>query len=148
MTPPASSSLKVRLGIASILALLALLLTAAEAVTGGADISAPGAGRSAKEAAITAAVDSLYALYGVDVSHIRSWKATAGGGRTGRTEVKIPVEPGFRSLEFNHALATACAPLGAGVVATERSKENSVTMHIVLGGTTVRSLRFVPEAGR
>jgi hypothetical protein len=30
----------------------------------------------------------------------------------------------------------------------ERSKENSVTMHVVRGGITIRSLWFVPDAGR
>jgi hypothetical protein len=34
------------------------------------------------------------------------------------------------------------------VIATERTKENSVTMHIVRGGTTVRSITLVTDTGR
>lgn len=141
-------SLRTRLRIASGLALSALLLTAAELAGGGSTPGeTPGARRAADEAVI-AAIDSLCPLYGIDVSRARTWKATAAGVPTGRIEEKIPVPPGFRSLEFNHALAVRIAPFGAGIVATERSKENSVTMHVVRGGTTIRSLSFVPDAGR
>jgi hypothetical protein len=35
------------------------------------------------------------------------------------------------------------APFGAHVVGTERTRENTVTMHIVWAGTTVRSMAFV-----
>ena len=149
MTSPAIAlPLRRRLLVASGLALCALLLSGAGLVTGGrSPAETPGA-RRGDEAGITAAIDSLCRLYAIDVRLIRSWKATAGGEPTGRIEEKIPVDPGFRSLEFNHALALRIAPFGAGVVATERSKENSVTMHVVRGGTTIRSLWFVPDAGR
>ncbi len=140
--------LRKRLVIASGLALCAIVLTAAGLVTrGNVPAGTPG-GRRGAEAGIAAAIDSLCPLYSIDARLIRSWKATAAGEPTGRIEEKIPVDPGFRSLEFNHALAARIAPFGAFVVATERSKENSVTMHIVCGGTTIRSLWFVPDAAR
>jgi hypothetical protein len=142
------SPLGTRLAIASGLALCALLLTAAELAGGGSPRTETPAGRRAADAAVTAAIDSLCPLFGVDASLARTWKASAAGVQTGRIEERIPVPPGFRSLEFNHALAVRIAPLGAGIVATERSKENSVTMHVVRGGTTIRSISFVPEAGR
>ncbi|HEX7574074.1 MAG TPA: hypothetical protein VF514_13360 [Bacteroidota bacterium] len=149
MTPlPIPSPLRRRLVIASGLALCTILLTAAGLITGGRVSSETPAARKAAEAGIAAAIDSLCPLYAIDVRLIRSWKATAAGEPTGRIEEKIPVDPGFRSLEFNHALALRIAPFGAGVVATERSKENSVTMHVVRGGATIRSLWFVPDAGR
>jgi hypothetical protein len=135
--------------IASGLALCAILLTAAGLITG--EESRPSetpAGRKAAEAGIAAAIDSLCHLYAIDARLVRTWKASAAGEPTGRIEEKIPVDPGFRTLEFNHALAVRIAPFGAGVVATERSKENSVTMHVVRGGATIRSLWFVPDAGR
>lgn len=149
MTPlPIAPPLRRRLVTASVLALCAILLSAAGLITRGRGPSeTPGARRSA-EAGIAAAIDSLCPLYAIDAHLIRSWKATAAGEPTGRIEERIPVGPGFRSLEFNHALAARIAPFGAGVVATERSKENSVTMHVVRGGATIRSLWFVPDAGR
>ena len=149
MTPlPVAPPLRRRLVIASGLALCAVLLTAAGQFTGGRAPSETAAGRREAEAGIAAAIDSLCPLYAIDARLIRSWKATAAGEPTGRIVEKIPVDPGFRSLEFNHALAARIAPFGAFVVATERSKENSVTMHIVCGGTTIRSLWFVPDAAR
>jgi len=149
MTPPVlSPGLRRRLVIASGLALCALALTAAALMTAGnARAESPGARRAAG-AGIARTIDSLYTIYGIDRGLVRTWKATAAGEPTGRIEEKIPVGPGFRSLEFNHALASGIAPFGAEVVATERSKENSVTMHIVCGGMTVRSLSFVPDTPR
>jgi hypothetical protein len=134
--------------IACGLALCAILLTGAGLITQRRVFSETPAGRRSAEARIAAAIDSLCSLYAIDARLIRSWKATAAGEPTGRIEEKIPVNPGFRSLEFNHALVLRIAPFGAGVVATERSKENSVTMHVVREGTTIRSLWFVPDAGR
>jgi hypothetical protein len=149
MTPgTAPAPLRRHIIIASCLALCAILLSAAELVTGGSvDRETPGARKSA-EAGIAAAIDSISPAFGIDAHLIRRWKATAAGEPTGRIEEKIPAPPGFRSLEFNHALARAVAPFGARVVATERSKENIVTMHVVRGGVTIRSLLFVPDAVR
>jgi hypothetical protein len=145
---PLSGALRRRLVIAAGLALCALALTAAGKIAGGNPRPETPAARRAAEAGLVRAIDSLCPLYGIDRGLIRTWKATAAGEPTGRIEEKIPVGAGFRSLEFNHALSSGIAPFGAGVVATERSKENSVTMHIVFGGVTVRSLSFVPDAGR
>jgi hypothetical protein len=143
-----SPGLRKRLVSASVLAILALLLTAAGVIGGGAPRPVNAAARHAAESGIAAVLDSLFPSFGIDPRTVRSWKATAAGGPTGRIESRIQVAPGFRSLEFNHALAGRIAPFGAGVVATERSKENTVTMHIVREGTTIRSLSFVPEPVR
>jgi hypothetical protein len=140
--------LRRRLAIACVLALCAILLTGAGLITAGRVFPETPAGRRSAEAGIAAAIDSLCHLYAIDARLVRTWKASAAGEPTGRIEEKIPVDPGFRTLEFNHALAVRIAPFGAGVVATERSKENSVTMHVVRGGATIRSLWFVPDAGR
>ncbi len=145
---PLSVPLRRRLLMASGLALCALVLTVAGLVGAAAPPAESPEARRAAESGIASAIDSLMAPYGIDARLIRSWKATTAAGPTGRIEEKIPAPAGFRSLEFNHALASRIAPFGAGVVATERSKENSVTMHIVRGGVTVRSLWFVPDAGR
>jgi hypothetical protein len=143
-----SPGLRKRLLSASILACAALVLTAAGMIRGGTHRTVDPAARRAAESGIAAALDSLFPAFGIDAGTVRSWKATAAGGPTGRIEARIKVPPGFRSLEFNHALARRIAPFGAGVVATERSKENTVTMHIVRDGMTIRSLSFVPEPAR
>jgi hypothetical protein len=49
----------------------------------------------------------------------------------------------FLSLNFNHDLNSELASLDTHVVGTERSKENTVVMHLVHNGRTVRSLIFV-----
>ena len=136
-----------RLALAGGLALCALLLTAAEVITRGGVPAGGEAPRRTAEARIAATIDSLLPQFGIAPGSARTWKATAAGGPTGRTEQKVSVPPAFRSLEFNHALASAIARVGAGVVAVERSKDNSVTMHIVRGGMTIRSIRFVTQSG-
>jgi len=147
--PGVAPPLRLRLLVASGLAAVALVLTVAGLFgSTGSRQAEPESARRGAEAGIAAAIDSLCPVYGIDAGRIRSWKATAAGSPTGRIESRIPVPAGFRSLEFNHALASRIAPLGAGVVATERSKENSVTMHVVRGGVTIRSLSFVPDAVR
>jgi hypothetical protein len=47
------------------------------------------------------------------------------------------VPPEFSTLEFNSALQTRLLPYGARVIATERTREKSVTMSIVRNGQTV-----------
>jgi hypothetical protein len=144
---PLSVPFRRRLMIASGLALAALVLTVVGLVGPSAFRSAePESARRAAESGIAASIDSLCPAFGIDAGRIRSWKATAAGAPTGRIEEKIPVPEGFRSLEFNHALALRISAFGAGVVATERTKENTVTMHVVRGGVTIRSLSFVPDA--
>jgi hypothetical protein len=57
----------------------------------------------------------------------------------------VLVPPEFDSIEFNHTLARRMAPAGAKVVATERSKEATVTMHVVVHGATIYSLSMVTD---
>jgi len=130
-----------RLGLAAALGCGALVLSIA--LTSAR--RAPRPAGSDAGGACAAIVDSLLGRYGVDRDGIRTWAAKAGGEPTGRIEEHIPVPASFRSLEFNHALARRLAPLGMSVVATERSRDNAVTMHIVRGGVTIRSLAFAPD---
>ena len=46
----------------------------------------------------------------------------------------------FASVEFNHKLSQQILPFGARVAATERSKENVVTMHVVNDGVIIRTI--------
>jgi hypothetical protein len=92
---------------------------------------------------INRAVDSLLVLYGIDQSAVRTWQVTMPDKRVARMEQRIIVSPQFASVRFNHDLNTAVGAFQARVAATERVKENSVTMHIVRSGRTIRSMAFV-----
>ena len=132
-----------RLALAAALAAGALVLSLARTAAPRVPPAVPAGDAAGREAG--AAVDSLLGRFGVGRETIRTRGAKAGGEPTGRIEERIPVPPGFRSLEFNHALARRLAPLGMSVVATERSKDDAVTMHIVRGGVTIRSLAFTQD---
>jgi hypothetical protein len=133
------SGIAYRLIVAGILAVLASVLSVLESVP-------PEGVRSglppAKEAAIEGVVDTLFARYGITGRDVRSWRILARDKRPLRMEQRILVGRDFPSLWFNYELQTMLSPLGAGVIATERSKDNIVTMHIVRQGRTIRSMAF------
>ena len=92
---------------------------------------------------IASVVDTLLARNGIAKTAVRIWHAKAAGEPIARIEERIQVGRSFLSLNFNHDLNAELAGLDAHVVATERSKENTVVMHLVHDGRTVRSLIFV-----
>ncbi len=94
---------------------------------------------------VATAIDTLLKSHGIDPGEARVWTAPGPGKTSGRVEERVIVPPSFVSLDFNHRLNLALAPFGAQVVATERTRENTVTMHIVSHGKTVRSLILVRE---
>ncbi|MEW6509382.1 MAG: hypothetical protein AB1428_00335 [Bacteroidota bacterium] len=135
-------AVRVRIVVALLLAVAALLLTGAQ--QSGTIQNRPESVEERRKsvAAITSAVDTLLAHYGVDRSAGTVWRPKAAGRSTGRIEQRFTVDPSFLSISFNHDLNLLLTPLGARVVATERGKEQIITMHIVRGGTTVRSITF------
>jgi len=100
------------------------------------------------DARISAILDSLYGRFGVDRSTIRSRAVKAGGVLTGRKEQRVLVARDFDAIQFNVALGRAHSGTGAHVVASEQSREATVTMHIVSSGTTIWSVSLAPEAAR
>ncbi len=108
---------------------------------------APSAGMGgdpvARAAQIARALDSTLARYGIERSDVRTWQVRTPVKRFARMEQRVMVGPDFLSLQFNHDLQKRLEPLGARVVATERARENIVTMHIVDDGMTVRSIAFL-----
>jgi hypothetical protein len=93
------------------------------------------------------AVDALFLRYGIDMSGVTTWRVTTPDRRFSRMEQRVFVTPRFLSLQFNHDLASLIAPAGARVIGTERAKEQIVTLHIVSGGLTIRSIAFVTRVG-
>jgi hypothetical protein len=91
---------------------------------------------------IEAAVDTMFSRYGISRSSVRTWNVLSADKKPLRVAQQIQVPRGFPSLVFNDQLQRLLEPVEARVFATERSRDNIVTMHIVLHGQTVRSLAF------
>jgi hypothetical protein len=106
-------------------------------------IRARAAAASPEEIART--VDQAVAERRGETAGSRVWKVRFPGTTFTRTEQRVMVPREFDTIEFNHALVMRLAPLGANVVATERTKEATVTMHVVAGGATVYSLSLVTD---
>ena len=124
-----------------LIVLLAAAVVLAGLLAGGshAQQPAPAPGEIAR------AVEQALAAQREGVSGGRTWTVRIPGTTLTRTEKRVSVPREFDSIEFNHTLSKHLAPLGAHVVATERSKEATVTMHIVAGGETVYSVSFVTD---
>jgi hypothetical protein len=98
------------------------------------------ADRRKAEAGISRAVDTTLARHGVTGKDRRRWTPQVAGTPAVRIAERVQVAQGFPGLEFNKELSDRLRPFGAHVVATERTKESTVTYHIVRGGVTLRSL--------
>jgi hypothetical protein len=98
---------------------------------------------SSMAASVQEAIDTLFDRYGIERSGIKTWRILSAAKKPVRVEQRIPVTKEFPSLVFNFELQRMLQPLGAQVFATERSKDNIVTMHVIHGGLTVRSMAFV-----
>jgi hypothetical protein len=97
--------------------------------------------------AVDNAVSSLLAQHGVAPGMVRTWRVSSPRKQEFRIEQRVRVSPGFVSIEFNHALGQMLAPYDITVSATERTRERTVTMHLVLGGAVVRTITFVMDPG-
>jgi hypothetical protein len=134
-----------KLTVAS-LTLAAIALAIADFLPAGVLSGGSGQHRSAfpsEEPGIRAAIDTTLSRFGIDRESVHTWRVQVPGMKSGRVESRVIVPPAFASLAFNHELNNHLAQYGAHVVATERSREQSVTMHIVKDGVTVRSMTFV-----
>jgi len=127
----------------------ALVMTVAAALLLFLDVQSPPATQSrsasispAASGGIQAAVDSMLRRHGISRSAVRTWNVLSLEKKVLRVAQQIEVPRDFPSLVFNDQLQRMLEPVEAHVVATERLKDNSVTMHIVCGGRTVRSLVF------
>lgn len=131
-----------RLGAVIVLTLAAVLLytldtSPAEPAARRAEQISPSA-----KTALHAIVDSMLNRYGVPRSAVRTWNVLSIDRRPIRMAQQIEVPRAFPSLVFNAQMQRMLEPIEAHVFATERSKDNTVTMHIVWHGQTIRSLAF------
>jgi hypothetical protein len=86
---------------------------------------------------LNAHIDSVCVLFGLDPRSGRTRRAKEENGSPAHSERRFRVPPDFSTLEFNSALQTRLLPSGARVIATERTREQSVNMSIIRNGQTV-----------
>jgi hypothetical protein len=88
-------------------------------------------------------VDTLLERHRIDLSWMKSWSVFTPDRRFIREERRIQVPARFISLDFNHDLSRKLAQYDLAVVATERTKESAVVMHVIDRGMVIQSLKFV-----
>lgn len=93
-------------------------------------------------AGIDQVIDTLLVRYHVGLRTVRTWSVLTPEKSVLRRESRIDVPPAFLSIGFNHDLSGEMAPFGARVIATEHSKEQTVTMHVRKDGVVIRTLVF------
>lgn len=91
---------------------------------------------------IESTVEKLFAQYGIDGKSIKTRKVASGDGTFSRVERRVAVAPVFNTLSFNHDLNIAIVETGATVIATEKTEDKSVTMHIKQDGIILQSIVF------
>ena len=94
---------------------------------------------------INTVIDSLLNRYQIDSKWIKSWSVLTQNRRFIREQKSIFVPPDFISLDFNHDLSRELARFDVHVVATERTKESTVSMHIVSNDMIIESISFVVQ---
>ena len=131
--------------VAGVLAGCALILFLADrpTLTVGGAASRPRLPGPGGAPAVHDVIDSLFARYRIDRGSIKTWRVQTPDRKFARVEQRVPVPPDFISVKFNHDLNQRLAEHGARVIATERTKENLVTMHILQDNVIVRSISFV-----
>jgi hypothetical protein len=93
--------------------------------------------------AIDARVDSLLDRYNIQQAWRKSWIVTTPGKKFIRKERRITIPSRFVSLDFNHDLSRELSGVSARLIASERTKESAVSMHIVVDDMIVETLVFV-----
>jgi hypothetical protein len=146
MSTSRSPALRKRTLLAGLLAasaiVLSLLNLASEKAQQRREMSSD---RSDAVAAMDAAVDSLLQEFHVDPRSVRTRQIRIEGNDAIRQERHVHVSPDFVSLEFNRTLGRVMERYGAHVIATERSREGKVLLHILYRGTIVRTLVLTYE---
>jgi hypothetical protein len=142
-------SLRRKMLLAALLGAAALILFLLERLSAPVSGFTPrlAVGGAEGQPAFQEAIDTLLVRHGIQRSSVRTWRVLSGDKKPLRLEQRVSVPREFRSLIFNYELNRRLEGFGAHVVGTERTKEQTVTMHIVYRGMTVRSIAFVTTSG-
>ncbi len=92
---------------------------------------------------ITVVVDTILARYGIDRSAVKTRQVRSPDKKFLRVERRVEVPPEFVSVNFNRDLSEKLDAMGLRLVATERTKENTVTMHVKKDDTILQSITFM-----
>jgi hypothetical protein len=92
------------------------------------------------EGQITRGVEAVCAEYKVPANAMRSRQIKDGKGNVLRTEYRLRLPKDFSSAEFNQALNRKVEPWGARVVGTERTRDRTVTLHVIREDETIISV--------
>ncbi len=92
---------------------------------------------------VEVAIQNLLRRHQIDDKSVRTRKVQSGDGKFVRIERRVTVVPEFNALGFNHELNKAVASLGANAIATEKSEDRTVTVHVKKNGVIVESIVFV-----
>ena len=103
----------------------------------------PVASPDSLEKKVHSVVDSLLASHQIRKEWVKTWQVRTPDKRFIRTERRVLVPPEFVSLDFNLDLNRSLSEYGVRTAATERTKESTVTMHIMIRGHVIQSLVFV-----
>lgn len=103
-------------------------------------------GPHAEGPAIADIIDSLFVKYDINPNSVSTWQMHVPGRKFVRTEQKVIVNPDFVSMSFNQELNRLVSDVGARAIATERTKESTVTVHVVKGHHVIHSISFVMSA--
>lgn len=96
-------------------------------------------------AAINSAVDSLLTRYQVDRRAVKSWYVQTPDKKNIRLERRVIVSADFLSMNFNLDLNRMVSAYGASAMATERTKESTVMVHIIRDNMIVQSITFLMQ---
>lgn len=139
MTDP---TLRRRAGVAAVLGILAIAFVIITSQTdsphNGTSVSRPLIG------AVDSLVDTFLRDQGIDRKKERKWSVRNPQGRVIRMERRIQVPRELITLELNRALSEAVAAIGGHVAGSERTKESTVVLHVVVDEMTLHTLTLEP----
>ncbi len=92
---------------------------------------------------IETALTAVLVKHNLDKNVSRPRRVAARDDGFVRSFRRVTIPVGFSTLELNHDLRRALEGSGVTVVATEKSENKSVTMHIKSAGVIVQSVVFV-----
>jgi hypothetical protein len=147
------SGVRIRILIAALLSACALVLVLANRVQ--ENISAKKRpsqlqtirtlGGSESLAEIDATIDTMLVQRGIELSKVKKWQVLTREKRFLRIERRVLVPRDFLTLNLNLDLHRRLSQYGAQAVATERTKESIVTIHVKRNGFIIQSIGFVVQ---
>jgi len=138
---------KGRIMVAGLLAACALMLVMANIVAENkarrAVTAVPMSQASLRE--IDKVIETLLNRFQIDRSKITSRNVQTPDTKLFRVERRVLVSPDFASLRLVQQLNQLVAPFGARAVATERTAENRVTVHVIRDRVIIQSIAFAVQ---